>query len=238
MAQTPGRVEQGQGPRPGHLNHRDRAPTWPRRSRIRADKHSADRARQGDPRLASRQAAAGIQQTLLMESSSNATRYNVNGGTLGAGTLLDCVVPEISLRRPGRNDPGRRDQRWSPVPRPSPQPARLAVRQEARPARSRPATWTALSNGSYYQSELIQTTEQQPGPGSAYLVQFPEIVSIGCHTTSATPITSCQSGDKNNSYSRQLAVLKPTAPLQAVEGENNVTISGPEPGHPGQPGAH
>ena len=83
-----------------------------------------------------------------------------------------------------------------------------------------------LGNHASYQAEMLTSqtnflsgTTINGQNGGAMRVLYPKIVSIGADNTSIPAGTGTV-------YSRQLAILAPIAPLQAVEGENSVKING------------
>ncbi len=175
-------------------------------------------------REAQQAADAGVQQQLYRQSDSAPGTYNLSGGLLGLNNLVDCVVPQVSASVVVGTVQVQANNGACP----------LSVSASCAAGSTCPSTngvWTPLSDGDYYQSEFFPNEQQQTtGVGnsqSAYNVQFPEIVSIGCHTTAtANQAASCNSGAGTNQYSKQLTVLQPHAPLQSIEAGHNVTISG------------
>jgi hypothetical protein len=163
-------------------------------------------------RGAQQAADAGEQQQLYLQSSSNATEYGV---AASVGGLVDCIVPELnaSLQIVGvqavASDNG-------------------VCPQDTSTSGGAPSTpFTALDNENYYDSvffpnEVTQSPSGSPAPTgfTGVTTEFPEIVSLGCHSTN----NSCNMPPGNNAYWRQLTLLQPTGPLNAIEAENDVTI--------------
>ncbi len=175
-------------------------------------------------RAAQQAADAGVQQQLYDQADTAAVGYNLSSGLLGATSLLDCAVPEFSANV----DIGTVQVAASNGVCP------LAVQAPCSGTGTTACTtttsWMPLANGDYYQSEFFPNaqpqTTGQAGSGAAYSVEFPEVVSVGCHTTvSANPVGSCNSGSSANAYAKQLAALQPTAPLQSVEAGHNVAVN-------------
>jgi PKD repeat protein len=177
-------------------------------------------------RGAQQAADAGVQTQLFDQSDSNALGYNLNNNAvLGVANLLECVVPEINLGQVV----GTIQLGVSNGPCPSAVP--LSCASDSTKCTSVPAPWSPVSNQTWAESETYPNAQLQGGTGN-YAVLFPEIVSLGCKTTdptngAATCNAPASAAAKRNSYSRQLAVVQPTAPLQAIEGENDVTVTAP-----------
>jgi hypothetical protein len=166
-------------------------------------------------RRAQQAADAGIQSSLYQASESNfAQAYNFTGGVLGLSTFLDCTVPQLDVNLQV-----------------------VGLTAFASTAGACPTAllsggttttstfWRPLDNHAYYESEFFTNKKEVNGTGVGSVVEFPEIVSIGCDSTSAvgchtTPASS------SNAYSRELALLQPTGPVQAIEGMGNVVING------------
>jgi Tfp pilus assembly protein PilX len=158
-------------------------------------------------------ADAGVQQQLYDQSESDAAAdYNFTGGVLGLGTFLDCSVPQETVS-------GQIDGITAYASSAGICPQGFSAGGGA------VTNWTALDNHDYYQSELLTNKEEEGGSGlggAGAVLEFPEVVSAGCDTLSAG---SCLQGSSSNVYSRELAVLAPTGPEQAVEAVNNVQIN-------------
>ena len=173
----------------------------------------------------SQQAAdAGVQRQLYINSDSPTVGFNLNGGLLGLGTFLDCTVPEfntgglqIGTLQVAAGSTGVCPSSCTPT--------------TCTPGPPGPSGWQPLGNEALYESEFLSNQVAVANSGSTAAgngddIEFPEIVSIGCHTTNASdPRTACLNGGAGNSYSRQLALLDPTAPLNTVEATNNVTVN-------------
>lgn len=165
-------------------------------------------------RRAQQAADAGIQAQLYDAAENNfGTAYNFTGGVLGLSTFLDCVPLQLNANL---------------------QVGGLAVYAStagvcpaALNSSGSPVTgfWSALDNHDYYESEYLSNKKEIGGSGAGSVVEFPEIVSIGCDSATAS---SCNTtpAPSTNVYSRELALLQPTGPVQAIEGMGNVTIQG------------
>ena len=97
--------------------------------------------------------------------------------------------------------------------------------------------WSPDSNGSWSETETFPNPQLQGSSSGDFPILFPETVSLGCKTSVTTNAAStCNSPSSaaasRNSYAREMALLNPTAPLQAIEGENDVQIY--SPGYLGQ----
>jgi Tfp pilus assembly protein PilX len=161
-------------------------------------------------------ADAGIQAQLYTATQADlgSSTYNFNGGPLGLGAFLDCTVPQLnaSLQITGVVNVAADS---------------AGVCPQAQSSGGQPTTLNQpVGEHSSYQSEMItgqtnflngRTIGSQNG--SAMRELFPRIVSIGKETTTTA-------GNSAPVYSREEAILAPIAPLQAIEGENNVTIGG------------
>lgn len=165
-------------------------------------------------RRAQQAADAGIQAQLYDAAENNfATAYNFTGGVLGLSNFLDCVPLQLNANL---------------------QVAGLAayastagVCPAAVNTSGSPVTgfWSALDNHSYYESEYLSNKKEIDGTGVGSVVEFPQVVSVGCDSASAS---SCNTSPtpSTNVYTRELALLQPTGPVQAIEGMGNVTING------------
>jgi hypothetical protein len=169
----------------------------------------------GRIRGAQQAADAGVQQQLYLQSDSNGVGYNVTAGSIGS--LLDCVEPTLNVSAQITGVTLVADTSGS-----CPQSACPSGGTQCTGSLS--TAWTPVSNENYFESRYLANPHVQASASqnSSYDVLFPEILSIGCHSAAAT----CSTAATTNQYSRQLMVLQPTAPLQAVEGQNNVSITG------------
>jgi Tfp pilus assembly protein PilX len=172
-------------------------------------------SRDGRERRAQQAADAGVQSQLYQASETNfAAAYNFTGGVLGLGTFLDCTVPQLDVNL-----------------------NLVALSAYASSAGACPSAllsggttttstaWRALDNHAYYASEFFTNKKEANGTGVGSVVEFPEIVSVGCDSASAA---SCNTtpAPSSNVYSRELSLLQPTGPVQAIEGMGNVSIGG------------
>jgi hypothetical protein len=162
-------------------------------------------------RRAQQASDGGVQAVYYQQSEGNlSSAYNFTGGVLGLPQLLDCAVPQFnsSLQLTGISAYASSGG---------------VCPQGLGPGSSPVTNWTALDNHTYYDSEFLSNKTETGGSGVGAVVEFPEIVSLGCDSTSAS---SCSTGSSKNVYSRELAIYQPTGPLEAVEGMGNVTING------------
>jgi Tfp pilus assembly protein PilX len=150
---------------------------------------------------------AGIQRVLYEESESNIDNWNLNGGVLGLSTVADCMVPSLnaSLQISGLT----------------------AVVSNAGVCPLTSAGGTSsyvepLGNHTFESTEfipgatnLLNGTTISSQNGSAQRQFSPKIVALGWDDNGT-----------NKVYSRQEVILAPIAPLQAIEGQNSVTIGG------------
>lgn len=156
-------------------------------------------------RRAQQAADAGVQAQLYQQSEADlgSSSYNLNGGLLGTGITVDCIVPNLSL---------------SLVT--SLVSAYVSGNNACPQAESGGGSTSytgALGNHSFEQSEFFPN-EVNAGNGSEREM-FPEIVSLGKDTT---PIPA----GSGTVYAREKVLLAPVAPLQAIEGMGNVTLNG------------
>jgi PKD repeat protein len=178
-------------------------------------------------RAAQQAADAGVQSQLFVQSSGDGIGYKLNSSTNGFSTfsnLLACEVPEISST--STQVVGTLNLGVSSGPCPSEVPQSCATNASACTTPSAP--WTPQSNESWSESETFANPQLQGGSGQ-FPILFPEVVSLGCKTSDTTTgATTCNAPNSvaaaKNSYSREMTALNPTAPLQAVEGENDVFI--------------
>jgi hypothetical protein len=173
----------------------------------------------------------GVQQQLYQQANANAVGFNSAAGSLGG--LLECVESNLGLNA-GLGVSTTLVQVSLNLGGACPQPTCTAGTPNCSSGGG--PTWSSLDNGDYYDAEFCPNPQYQktggtptapcatPATGSnasSLAVLFPEIVSVGCHSAAAT----CDTGASTNQYAKQLALLSPTAPLQAIEGENNVRIN-------------
>jgi hypothetical protein len=153
-------------------------------------------------RRAQQAADAGIQAQLYQQSEADlgSTLYNLNGGLLGTGVSVDCIVPNLSLTLV-----------TSLV-------TASVSGTSACPQAQKGGVFTSytqpVGNHTFAQAEYFPN-EQNVGGVSSEREFFPVILSLGWDTSGATSV-----------YSREKVLLAPIAPLQAVEGMGNVTING------------
>ncbi len=159
---------------------------------------------------------AGVQQQLYDQSDANvASSYNFSGGTLGLSGFLDCAVPQVnaSLQLTGVT---------ASVSSAGACPLALKCIPTCTAITSN--NWWSAGNHAYFESEFLSNKKEVGGgTGFGSVVEFPEVVSIGCDTATAS---TCNSGASSNVYSREAVLLAPTGPLQAIEGMGTVTIGG------------
>jgi hypothetical protein len=167
-------------------------------------------------RRAQQAADAGIQAQLYQQSEVDlgSTAYNLNGGLIGTGTFLDCAIPKLNTSLQVASVVSVAANTAGVCP------------QAQNSSGSSITSVTALGNHTSYQAEMVtgQTnflngTTISSQNGGAMRQLNPKIVSIGSETSS-------DPGDSGTVYSREEAILAPIAPLQMLEGENNVTICG------------
>jgi hypothetical protein len=156
-------------------------------------------ARDGRERRAQQAADAGVQRILYEQSESNIDSWNLNGGPLGLSSVLDCLPVQLnaSLQVTGLVSAAVNAAGVCP--------------QTSGPT---PPSYTApLGNHAFETSEFI------PGQtnflGGAEREHYPKIVALGWDDNGSDKV-----------YSRQEVILAPIAPLQAIEGMNDVTING------------
>ncbi len=140
-----------------------------------------------------------MQRILFQQAESNIANWNLNGGPLGLSTVLDCMPVQLnaSLQITGL--------------------ATAAVNAAGVCPQTSGGTSTSytepLGNHAFERAEFI------PGQtnflGGAERQYYPKIVALGWDDNGS-----------NKVYSRQEVILAPIAPLQAIEGMNNVTING------------
>lgn len=178
---------------------------------------------------ASQQAAdAGVQTQLFDQNSGDGVGYKLNPTTnnfLTLANLLACEVPEVT----GTQVVGKLALGVSSGPCPIQVAPSCAT--NASSCTSLTAPWTPQSNESWSESEKFPNPQLQGGSGQ-FPILFPDIVSLGCKTSDTTNgASTCNAphsaAASQNSYAREMALLDPTAPLQAVEGENDVMIYSP-----------
>jgi Tfp pilus assembly protein PilX len=162
-------------------------------------------------RRAQQAADAGVAAALYSAREANfGTAYNFTGGLLGLGNFLDCAVPQLNVN-------------LQVVGITAAASSAGVCPQALTSGGASTTSWSAQGDHAYYQSEFLSNKREQNGTGVGGVVEFPQIVSLGCDATSAA---KCKSGASTNVYSRELALLQPTGPVQAIEGMGNVVISG------------
>jgi hypothetical protein len=151
-------------------------------------------------RRAQQASDAGIQRILYGQAESNIDNWNLNGGPLGLGTVLDCLPVTLNASAQVTGLTTAAVNAAGVCPQTS--------------GSGSSSTYTeALGNHAHEQAEFIPgQTNFFNGAEREY---FPKIVSLGWDDNGS-----------NKVYSRQEVILAPIAPLQAVEGMNNVTING------------
>jgi Tfp pilus assembly protein PilV len=155
--------------------------------------------RDGRVRRAQQASDAGVRRILYQQAESNIDNWNLNGGPLGLSTVLDCLPMTLNA-----------SAQISGLTTASVNAAGVCPQTSG----SNSSTYTEpLGNHAYEQAEFI------PGQtnflGGAERIHYPKIVSLGWDDNGT-----------NKVYARQEVILAPIAPLQAVEGMNNVTING------------
>ncbi|HEV3054890.1 MAG TPA: hypothetical protein VGX45_09570 [Solirubrobacteraceae bacterium] len=162
-------------------------------------------------------AEGGVQQQLYDQSDQNiAADYNFSGGPFGLSGFVDCAVPQLnaSLQITGLSAYAS-----------SAGVCPLAIKCISTCTPITSNNWTPLDNHAYYESEMLTNKKEVSGSGFGAVVEFPEIVSIGCDTPTPTT-TPCNGGSSSNVYSREAVLMAPTGPISAIEGMGNVTIAG------------
>jgi Tfp pilus assembly protein PilX len=168
-------------------------------------------------RRAQQAADAGIQAQLYNQSEADlgSSAYNLNGGAIGLGTFLDCTVPKLNS-----------SLQVSGVASVAASSAGVCPSAVGSGGAGVTSNQVPVGNHTTYQSEMLtgqanflSGTIISGQNGSAMRELSPKIVSIGAES-STIPAGS------GTVYSREEAILAPIAPLQAIEGENNVTIGG------------
>jgi hypothetical protein len=165
-------------------------------------------------RRAQQAADAGVQSQIYQQSENNlASAYNFNGGLLGLSSIVDCLPLQVNANLQVTGLAAAQASTAGVCP-----PAVIP----GTPPTSVAPYYTALDNHTYYESEFFSNSQNVSGSGLSY-VEFPAVVSIGCDSATAS---TCGTATSSNVYSRELALLAPTGPIQAVEGSGNVTIVG------------
>jgi hypothetical protein len=161
-------------------------------------------------------ADAGIQAVLYAASEEDlgSAAYNLNGGVIGLSNFLDCTPVQLNAQLQITGIVNTYANAAGVCP------------QAVSSGGSTTTLTQPVGDGTSYQSEMItgQTnllngTTINTQNGSAERELMPKIVSIGKEVTN-TPVAA------TTVYSREEAILAPIAPLQAIEGENSVTIGG------------
>jgi Tfp pilus assembly protein PilX len=153
-------------------------------------------------RRAQQAADAGVQSQLYQQSEADlgSLSYNLNGGLLGTGVSIDCIVPNLNLSL-------TTSLATTYVSGTNACPQALS-------GGSSTSYTQPVGNHTFVQSEFFPN-EQNVGGLSSQREMFPAIVSLGWETSGTS-----------NVYSREKVLLAPIAPLQAIEGMGNVTING------------
>jgi hypothetical protein len=185
-------------------------------------------------RGAQQAADAGIQSQLYISGNSGGNGYDFTGGTGGLGRLLDCVVPNVNNQGVTIGDVSVAVSSSGVCPR---QCVTVANGVCTPPSVS---SWNAVGNEEYDEFEFLPNSVSAGSCSSSSndcdAVQFPEILSVGCHTAASdatlsasdSPSSVCDgtgSSTIRRSYSKEMAILDPTAALQAVEATNDVTLN-------------
>ena len=148
-------------------------------------------------------ADAGVHRLLYDQSDANvAASYNFTGGPLGITGYVDCIVPQFDVNL---NVTGLSAYASSAGVCP------LGLNSSGSPITSN--SWTALDHHDYYESEFLSNKKEVGGSGYGSVVEFPQIASIGCDSTTATCNTA-----SGNVYSRELAVLSRRARCRRSRG--------------------
>jgi hypothetical protein len=164
-------------------------------------------------RRAQQAADAGVQSQLYEQSENNlGASYNLTGGILGLGNFLDCLPLQVNVNLQVAGVASAQASTAGICP--------TAINSSTGKAVT--PSYTPLDNQAYVESEYISNTKTS-STGGLSGVEFPEIVSIGCNSATGS---TCGTASSSNVYSRQLALLAPTGPVQAVEGMGNVNIVG------------
>jgi hypothetical protein len=169
--------------------------------------------RDGRERRAQQAAEAGIQAQLYDTTEQNlGSTYNFSGGVLGLSGFLDCMPLQLDASaRIGGLTAYASTSGVCP--------------QALNSTGSATSYWSAVGNHAYYSSEFFSDKREVGNTGFGSVVEFPKILSIGCDTTGPSTCSSSPA-PSSNLYARELALLAPTGPLQAIEGMGNVTIGG------------
>ena len=164
-------------------------------------------------RRAQQAAEAGVQSQLYNQSENNlGSSYNLTGGVLGLGNFLDCLPLKLNVNLQVTGLASASASTAGICPSAVNSSTGLAVSPY----------YTPVDNHTYVESEYISNTKTS-STGGLSTVEFPEIVSIGCDSATGS---NCGTSSSSPVYARELALLQPTGPLQAIEGMGNVTIIG------------
>lgn len=169
---------------------------------------NGDANRDTRARLSQQAADAGVEAQVYQQSEADlgSSSYNLNGGLLGTGISVDCIVPQLnaSLQVTGLVSTFVSSTNSCP---------------QAETSGGTATTYKVpLGNHSYDQSEFFPN-EENPGGVSSERELFPEIVSLGSNNGTVPAGTGTV-------YSREKVLLAPVAPLQAIEGMGSVTLHG------------
>lgn len=166
-------------------------------------------------RRAQQAADAGVQSQLYQTAETNfGQAYNFSGGVLGLGTLLDCLPLQLDA-----------NLQISGVTAYASTAGQCPTALLSNGTTTTSNFWRPIGNHAYYESEFFTNKKETNGSGVGSVVEFPEIVSIGCYTQTSSSCGTTPAPSKNI-YSRQLVLMQPTGPVQAIEGMGNVTING------------
>jgi hypothetical protein len=168
-------------------------------------------------RRAQQAADAGIQAQVYnaAEADLGSSTYSFNGGPIGLSNFLDCTVPKlnVNLQITGVVSTYANSQGICPTAVNS---SNSNVTNQTFPVGNHTTYQSEMITG---QTNLLNGTTISGQNGSAMRELFPKIVSIGTENSQLPAGASTV-------YSREEAILAPIAPLQAIEGENSVTIGG------------
>jgi Tfp pilus assembly protein PilX len=158
-------------------------------------------------------ADAGIQAQAYLQSDSPAailTTYNLNGGLLGVSTpFLACTVAQLN----GSALTGVLTNLAVGVGSVCPPSATTGG------GAGTTVPTHSDGNHAFDESEFIPDPQMPFGNGETVL--YPKIVSLGWDDNG-----NASNADKHIVYDREEAILAPIAPLQAVEAQGNLTLSG------------
>jgi len=149
---------------------------------------------------------AGIATQLYTQSEQNISSLNLNGGPLQLSTFLDCNIPQQNVAT---------GQLTGGLITGAINAAGVCPASAVGPTPQGTIPVQALGNHTFDQSEFIPGAVTPFGGGERVL--FPKIVSLGWDDNG---------GSGRTVYQRQLSILAPIAPLQTIEAQGNLTMSG------------